>query len=429
MGARGEGFEYTGTTYEMSRVGHNVLSIILAIFASLGAITFSGQAYSNPKYAAYVMDANTGKVLYARNATARRYPASLTKIMTLYVLFDYLEANRLDYNTKFYVTPNATVQPPSKLGLKPGTYVKVHHLIKALVTKSANDAAAVIAENLAGTEANFAAMMTRKARKLGMWKTTFRNASGLPNRQQTTTAKDMAILSKRVMEDYPQYAKFFKTRYFRYKGRRYRNHNSLLFNYAGTEGIKTGYTRASGFNLTTSVRKGNKHIIAVVMGGKTGRRRDAHMRALLNRYFSKAVAMRKKPRKRRLTKVAVPVRKTPEIRTTNSTQHSAPMLLGSTVEQGSTDATPTAQRPACPKGFDIQVGAYASQKDAETRLSAAKNAAGDLLKDHAPFTIQFKKDEQLYYRARFSNFTKSEARAACAALDGSKISCLPMRAQ
>ena len=190
-------------------------------------------------------------------------------MMTLYMLFTYLRAGTISYDSELTVTPHAASQSPTKLNLKPGATITTADAISALVTLSANDAAVTIAENMAGTEENFARMMTEKARALGMSGTTFRNASGLPNDEQVTTARDMAILAQHLIRDFPENYACFGTKYFSYHGRRYRNHNHLLFDYWGTDGIKTGYTREAGFNLTASVRRNNKHLVAVVLGGKT----------------------------------------------------------------------------------------------------------------------------------------------------------------
>jgi D-alanyl-D-alanine carboxypeptidase len=261
-------------------------ALLLGIGAVLAPMSEASAASSIK--AAIIVDMNSGSVLYSQSADTLRSPASLTKIMTLYVLFAYLRAGKLTYETELVVTPHAANQSPTKLGLKPGATIKTIDAIKALVTKSANDAAATIAENLGGTEENFARMMTQTARNLGMKNTTFRNASGLPNDEQLTTARDMAILAMHVIRDYPEHYGFFETRYFAYNGRKYRNHNRLLFGYKGTNGIKTGYTRASGFNLTASVQRGDKHLVGVVLGGRTGGQRDAAMRALLDKHWSKA---------------------------------------------------------------------------------------------------------------------------------------------
>ncbi len=247
---------------------------------------------------------NTGIILYSQAPDTPRYPASLTKMMTLYILFGCLREGKITLSSDLVVTPHAAVQAPTKLGLKQGATIKTEDAIKALVTQSANDAAVTIAENLAGTEENFARVMTQTARNIGMSNTTFRNASGLPNDEQVTTARDMATLATHLIHDYPEYYGVFQTRYFTYSGRKYRNHNRLLFGYKGTDGIKTGYTRASGFNLTASVHRGNKHLVAVVLGGKTGSQRDAAMRALLDKNFASASEV--KPTKEQLVAALVP---------------------------------------------------------------------------------------------------------------------------
>lgn len=272
------------------------LSRSARMFAGLNKLLVAGAlvlcapaaANANSKYAGIVVDAKTGKTLYASNADAYRYPASLTKIMTLYVLFEEMEAGRLSLNSRLKVSKYAASRPPTKLGLKRGGTIKVKDAILGLITKSANDASTVIAENISGSEKNFAVRMTRTARQLGMSKTTFKNPHGLPNSAQRTTARDMATLGRAIQERFPQYYGYFKTRSFKYKGRRFGNHNRLLGRVKGVDGIKTGYTRASGFNLTSSVKRNGRHIVAVVMGGKTGARRNAHMTDLIRRYLPKA---------------------------------------------------------------------------------------------------------------------------------------------
>ena len=237
------------------------------------------------KYASFIINENTKRVYYTANADTRNYPASLTKIMTLYMIFDALKTKKISMNTKFKVSRRATRQPPSKLNLSAGSSISVKHAILALITKSANDVATVVAENLGKSERNFARLMTKKAKKLGMKRTTFKNASGLPNRGQLSTARDMATLGMAIRKNHSVFFKLFKTKSFIYKGTRYSNHNNLLGSYSGTDGIKTGYTHASGFNLVASVERNGQRIIGVVFGGKKARSRDKHMIKLLNRYF------------------------------------------------------------------------------------------------------------------------------------------------
>jgi D-alanyl-D-alanine carboxypeptidase len=248
-----------------------------------------GPAYS-PPYAAMVVDAKTGRVLHAQNEDAPRHPASVTKVMTLYLMFEQLEKGRIALDTPLQVSANASRQAPSKLGLRPGSSIAVEDAIKALVTKSANDVAVVVAENLGGSEETFAEQMTRKARALGMTNTRYRNASGLPDPEQITTARDLTILGRAVQERFPKQYRYFQTRVFNYAGASHRNHNKLLGRVEGVDGIKTGFTRASGFNLLTSARTGERHIVAAILGGRSGGARDAAMASLVNANLPRAYA-------------------------------------------------------------------------------------------------------------------------------------------
>ncbi len=249
------------------------------------------QSYS-PAFASIIVDANSGATLTASNPDASRHPASLTKIMTLYLLFERLEAGKMKLDTEMEVSEYASQQAPTKLGLRPGQTIRVEDAIKGLVTKSANDASVVIAEAISGDEDDFAKLMTRKARALGMSKTIYRNANGLPNPEQVTTARDQATLGRAIQDRFPRYYRYFATASFNYKGRAIRNHNRLLGNVEGVDGIKTGYTRASGFNLVTSMRRGNRHLVGVVLGGRSGGSRDAIMRNLLAENLEKGASKR-----------------------------------------------------------------------------------------------------------------------------------------
>lgn len=239
-------------------------------------------------FSAIAVDARTGKVLVARDADAQRYPASITKVMTLYVLFEEMKAGRLKKTSRLKVSAKAARQPPSRLGLKSGQTITVDDAIKALVTRSANDVAMVVAENVSGSQEAFAKRMTATARELGMTRTRYRNPSGLPDKAQVTTARDIATLSLRIQRDFPQYYSYFRIRSFVYKGTRIGNHNRLLGTFRGTDGIKTGYINASGFNLTTSVVRGNKRLIGVVIGAPSAGARNRYMTAMLEPLFAKA---------------------------------------------------------------------------------------------------------------------------------------------
>ncbi|HPG02458.1 MAG: serine hydrolase [Methylobacteriaceae bacterium] len=231
--------------------------------------------------AEYVMDVNSGRVLHAHNENVERHPASLTKVMTLYLLFEQLEAGRIRLGSEIPISAHAAAQAPSKLGLRPGSSIEVEDAIKSIVTKSANDIAVAIGEAVGGSEDRFAEMMTRKAHALGMSRTNYANASGLPNSEQITTARDQAILAKAIQERFPKYYRYFSTRIFNFAGRSIRNHNHLLGRVEGVDGIKTGYTVKAGFNLMTSVRRDGHHIVGVVLGGRTARSRDARMASLV----------------------------------------------------------------------------------------------------------------------------------------------------
>jgi D-alanyl-D-alanine carboxypeptidase len=433
----------------MRRLGRLTIALLLSFGAALAPVS-EAVADSRIK-AAIIVDANTNNVLYSSSADVLRSPASLTKIMTLYVLFAYMRAGKLTPNTELKVTAHAAAQAPTKLGLKPGSTIKVDDAIKALVTKSANDAAAVIAENLAGTEENFGRVMTQTARNLGMKNTTFRNASGLPNDQQLTTARDMAILAMHIMRDYPEYYGVFKTQYFTYKGRKYRNHNRLLFGYRGTDGIKTGYTRASGFNLTASVQRGDKHLVGVVLGGRTGAQRDAALRALLDANWSKATSGKPKATNF-IASLLGPAPPPPPSRKPVFALASAapspspsPVMPVPAIEQGDTSgpgdnvraASLSPNRPtprdAGPSRFagnyHVQVGAFTSEGDAQNRLGMVRQRAPNLLSGHIPFTASFTKGSTEWYRARFAGFSKTDAQSTCDALKRMQLECIAMAAE
>jgi D-alanyl-D-alanine carboxypeptidase len=249
------------------------------------------ESYS-PGFSSIIVDGNSGATLSANNPDASRHPASLTKIMTLYLLFERLDAGAIKLDSEMSVSERASEQAPTKLGLRPGQTIRVEDAIKGLVTRSANDAAVVIAEAIAGDESEFARLMTRKARSLGMMRTIYRNASGLPNDEQVTTARDQSTLGRAIQDRFPRYYRYFSTTAFNYHGQSIRNHNHLLGKIEGVDGIKTGYTRSSGFNLVTSMRRGNRHLIGVVMGGRSSGSRDATMRNLLAENLEKAATRR-----------------------------------------------------------------------------------------------------------------------------------------
>jgi len=284
-------------------LGVTVLMLVTAVAGDADArsrrhkrhrVTHAAERYQ-PPYASIVVDANSGAVLQATNADSPRHPASLTKIMTLYLLFERLESGKLKMSTELPVSAHAAAQAPSKLGLKPGESIRVESAIRAIVTKSANDVAVIVAEAIGGDETTFGRMMTAKARALGMTHTFYHNASGLPDDRQITTARDQSILARAMYDRFPQYYHYFSTRAFEFRGKVMRNHNHLLGRIAGVDGMKTGYIRASGFNIVTTVHRGHRRIVAVVFGGSTARARDARVAGLIESKIDVASTKRTVP--------------------------------------------------------------------------------------------------------------------------------------
>jgi D-alanyl-D-alanine carboxypeptidase len=252
----------------------------------------SARAGATSRSAVLIVDANTGRVLHASAADEPRHPASLAKMMTLYLAFELIEQGRLSYQSRIKISANAAETEPTKLGLEEGEEIALIDAMKAVITKSANDMAVAIAEHISGSEEKFARLMTQRARQIGMASTTFRNASGLPDDEQITTARDMVTLALRLIDDYPRHYALFATKSFTYKDETFRNHNTLLSSFEGTDGIKTGYTRASGFNLVSSVRRGRKHVVGAIFGGESAATRNAAMRTFLSMGLVKASAER-----------------------------------------------------------------------------------------------------------------------------------------
>ncbi len=273
---------------EEKRKNSNKLSAILscAMF-TIALLTAPLSAQANNKYAAFIMDAETGATLHKKNAGKVLHPASLTKMMTLLMTFDALDKGELSLNSRVHISNHAASMIPSKLGLKPGSTIKVKDAIYALTTKSANDIAVALAEKIGGTEANFAKLMTKKARKLGMRRTRFKNASGLHHPKQISTARDMAKLGRILVTKYKKHYHFFSAKSFTYKGKTYRSHNKLMDTYDGMDGLKTGYIRQSGFNVVTSVVRNDRRLIGVVFGGKSGNSRNKQMAKLLDNAYTK----------------------------------------------------------------------------------------------------------------------------------------------
>lgn len=279
-----------------------VLASLQAFLASASPALADGG-----KHAAMIVDANTGAVLHADDADELRHPASLTKMMTLYMTFELLQVGRLKMSDRVIISDNAAAQAPSKLGLEAGESLSVSDAIRALITKSANDVAVALAEKIGGSERNFVRLMNARARELGMSKTTFQNPSGLPDKNQVTTARDMVTLGMRLQDHFPAYYPLFATRSFGFNRATYRNHNTLLNSFQGIDGIKTGYTRMSGFNLVSSVRRGDRHVVGAVFGGSSAASRNAEMRNLLTRALARASATKtRKPQPMLIAKLKAP---------------------------------------------------------------------------------------------------------------------------
>lgn len=366
------------------------------------------------RYASIVIDADTGEVLRSRNADTRNYPASLTKLMTLYILFEELDKGRLSTSTKMKISKRAAGQPASKLGLRSGQFILIGDAIRALTIKSANDAATVVAEFISGTEWEFAIEMTKQAQKLGMRRTKFRNASGLPNRKQLSTARDMGILALSILRDFPHHYHYFSSESFKYQGRLYRTHNNLLKKYRGMDGLKTGYIRASGFNLVASGVRNGRRVVAVVFGGRTAKSRDRHMTKLLDLGFER-IAFKDARRVNRQTVAK------------NGSKIPIPMLRPNIQRKTALKIPLPIRRPGIEK-WAIQVGAYQSVVAAENALQVAVRKLPGLL-DNAVAELTPVKMSQghLLYRASFFGLNKADAIMACRSLSPASLPCAVLR--
>ena len=374
-----------------SRIKRAIIGTFLVIAFALSA------ASAEAKYASFVMDADTGRVLHSVNADTRNYPASLTKMMTLYMVFQAVEDGRLSMNKRLVTSRRAARQPASKLGLRAGQTITVKDAIMSLITKSANDVAVVIAENLARSERAFAKSMTRQAKRLGMSRSNFRNASGLYHSAQLSTARDMATLARALLEDFPEQYALFATKSFKYKGVRHRNHNKLLKTYNGADGIKTGYIRASGFNLVASAERDGRRVIGVVFGGKSPRHRNRHMAKLLDKGFN------------RINPALV------------AAYESKPKAGRTSSRGGSSRVTTASSR------WGVQVGAYKKYSPAYKIAVRAQKLAPSYLSDGVIKVAPLKRrGRNPVYRARILGLSKKEAYRACNYLERRKIPCMEL---
>ncbi len=410
------------------------LSVALALALCAAAPAWAAMS-------SFVVDAETGKVFHQRRADTRRPPASLTKMMTLYLMFEALDEGRLTLKQKLRVSRRAARQRPSRLGLRARQRISVRHVILAMITKSANDAAVVAAEALAGTESKFARVMTRKARALGMKRTTFRNASGLPKRNQRSTARDMATLVRALLRDFPHYYPLFSTARFTYKGRTYRNHNRLLGKYRGMDGLKTGYTRRAKFGLAASAVRGGRRLIAVVLGARSSRGRDRRVAALLDQTYrglvtETAAAPAARPGPRAVVQAAEDGAKDgggPD-EAAGSADPAAdaaePTAPARTRAPGRRSAAPTAapaelaSLDAAKAGWGIQVGAFRTYRAARNLADrAARKLSPRFRTARVKVTTTGNKRRRLY-RARLYGLNRAEARRACGMLGRRRMDCL-----
>ena len=441
-----------------------IFSALLASVMAFGVVA----AQAKPEFSAVTVDARNGQILFDDHADGQRHPASLTKMMTLYLLFQDMKSGRVNRNTRFKVSERAANMAPSSLEVDAGTTISADEAIKAIITKSANDVAAAIAENLGGSESAFAARMTRVAHSIGMNHSHFNNASGLPDPGQITTARDMATLGLRIMRDFPQYYPYFRITSFEFHGRTIRTHNNLVLHYPGTDGFKTGYIVESGFNLATSTKRGDKRLVGVVLGARSAAKRERYMRNMLERNFAKA--------KEGQTIAAVAgsslgvINPVAAINMTSEGRKPVGMnnlgLAAASAEAATnedSDKTETASmEPALPKVMDaqlepidnakktakfpfavvstndkpgnlaasfgeswnVQVGSFAEKPAAEEQLAAARTKFASQLSGKPGFTMQNEKGGVVVYRARFAGFTASTAAKVCAAVKRSGSTCL-----
>jgi len=401
------------------------------------AIVLTAAAPAAAKYASIVINEETGAVLHAVNPDVRHYPASLTKVMTLYLVFEALDAKRLTMNTRVRVSRRAARQPASKLGLKHRDTITVREVILALAVKSANDAATAIAEHMAGTERKFGNLMSDKARALGMTNTRFRNASGLPNRRQLTTARDFALLARAMRRNFPHYYRFFSIRSFTYKEHRFLNHNRLLDRYAGADGLKTGYIRASGFNLAATAARNGVRLIAVVMGARSPRARDLHTMGLLERGFARATDGRhiayhydrnvRIARDQSRVNERIRVRRAPgargRIRLSRLTPPRRPEPAPPPApEQGSAETSLAAPPPSI--GWTVQIGTFSQVSLAEFAAKRAREILPTLLGRSALVVQPVTTPEKTLYRALYVGLSRDSAEQACARLEAGGHNCL-----
>ncbi|MDA0998844.1 MAG: serine hydrolase [Proteobacteria bacterium] len=383
---------------------------ILAAALLILTVTLFGAGPAAAKYASYVVDADTGEVLHGTNENSRNYPASLTKMMTLYLVFEQLKEKRWTLKTPLKISQRASIQPSSKLGLAAGTTITVEDAILALATKSANDIATAVAENISGSERNFALKMTAKARSLGMASTTFRNASGLPHEAQTSTAKDMATLAQALIRNNGKYYHYFSVKEFDFKGQSHHNHNKLLLSYEGADGIKTGYIRASGFNLVASATRDGRRLIGVVFGGRSPNLRNTLMTKLLDKGFQRLAATQGSA---------------PAIAKTRNAEPTRQVAVLDAEPLNAFGGNSKVRRSAANSDtWAVQVGAFKTVDQARTAADIAIKAAAKQLDGGEIRIIPLRKrNGKILHRARIEGISRKDAYQTCRVLKD----CMEMR--
>lgn len=383
----------------------------------------NGSSSYNPKYASIVLDAETGKVLSSRYPDKIVHPASLTKMMTMYMVFREIEAGRMSLNDTIHVSGHAAAQPASKAGLKAGSRIKVRDALGLVVTLSANDIATALGEAVSGSESQFARDMTNVAHAMGMNSTQFRNANGLPNPAQVTTARDMAILARALLYHYPNQYHFFGMKNYSFKGKSYHNHNRLMNSFAGMDGLKTGFINASGFNLVASAKRNNRRLIGVVFGGRSWQTRNEHMAELLNAGFDKikyeqpvVQQVAYKSLQPILGQGAPPTAfATGTATTTTSSASTSLSVTPQRLNEGMRSPVPATGASLGANGsWGVQVGAYSDQN--LTRSVATRTAATLTAKYGVPaqaLIVPFQSQNGLIYRARVNGLSQQQAVEAC----------------
>lgn len=386
------------------------VGLCLCVFA----LSWATQAFAqigSARYSSIVVDARTGNVISAVNADEPRHPASLTKLMTLYMLFEALRDRRVSLGELVPVSAHSASMSPTKLGLMPGAKITVEEAVLGLVTKSANDAAAALGEMLGGSEDRFAQMMTLRARALGMSHTAFQNASGLPDPDQWSTARDLATLGRRLQIDFPGYYGYFSTPSFTFRRQVIFNHDHLLQTYPGADGMKTGYTQASGYNLVTSAMRSNVRLIGVVLGAKSGGERDIHMASLMDQGFDQ---MDVAPIRRGMR----PERQMPTLITAARAAVPSPVVTHIVAYV----APAPSKARALGLRYGVQVGSFGSERAARNAANAARRLAGT--GEPRIEAVAGGGRNKGSWRAQLGGLSSSDAPAACAALVRHKTPCM-----